>query len=61
MTTGQANNQSRQFERHLMRLTERHHQRRKEFARLSPSAADRLLSAAIAIGSLGAASPPMDG
>jgi hypothetical protein len=62
MTTGQANNKGRQHKRHQTRLTDRRKcYHRQEFARLAPGAADHLRPPKIATGSLGSASPPIDG
>lgn len=65
MTTGQAN-KGRRHKRHRARHTTRQDSDQaigfgQEFARLTPGAADRLRHVQIVTGSLGSASPPIEG
>ncbi len=66
MTTGQANGKGRRHKRHRTRHTTRRDCEQaigygQEFARLTPGTADRLRQSLIMTGSLGGASPPIDG
>jgi hypothetical protein len=66
MTTGQANGKGRRHKRHRKRhITRRDDNQAIGYgqmdARLAPGMADRLRQALIVTGSLGGASPPIDG
>ena len=66
MTTGQANGKGRRQKRHRTRHTTQQNDDQaigygQEFARLTPGSADRLRRALTVTGSLGGASPPIDG
>ena len=66
MTTGQANGKGRRQKRHRTRHTTQQNDDQaigygQDFARLAPGAADRLRHARIVTGSLGGASPPIEG
>lgn len=61
MTTGQTNNKGRWHKRRRAHSLPRQYNCGQDFARLLPGATNRVRTAMIAIGSLGAASPPNDG
>ncbi len=62
MTTGQAMNNGRQFRWHRMRyVDQRQRDQRQGIIQQYHGAAEHCWRAAMTIGSLGAASPPIDG